>query len=172
MGGKISLSFRIVGAIGAIAMSAVAASTIFVRLAGNAADLAPRAAADVDELVIPPIALPEATGSRMAAIIERPLFSPSRKRPSAVRAPLALVEAPPVVTPPPLPDPEYVLAGVSISTSARRALLRNPGEESGNWFDMGSATGEGWRISKVTPNSVDLAFGARTITLRLHEILR
>ena len=42
--------------VGAIAMSAVAASTIFVRLAGNAADQAPRAAAATPSYA--PVALP------------------------------------------------------------------------------------------------------------------
>jgi hypothetical protein len=89
------------------------------------------------------------------ALIERPLFSPTRT--PRREAEVAAVEPPP---PPPPPQqesvdpPSYVVGGVVVAPGVRKALLRQDEREPGSWYEHGDTTNEGYTVSFIAPDRV------------------
>lgn len=91
----------------------------------------------------------------LGAIVERPLFTPSRRpppMPEPVIAPRLPVASPPA---PPSPPPGYVLLGVIRDGDRAIALLRGREDGRNIRVEAGDVIG-GWEISAVRPASVSL----------------
>jgi hypothetical protein len=107
-----------------------------------------------------------------AALVARPLFSPSRSPP--VPTPASVVpEAPPApvlaVSLEQPPDPAYVVGGVVISPAFRKVLLRAEGWAKGRWLREGESTPEGWTVSQISAAKVILARAKRELSLPLRH---
>lgn len=108
---------------------------------------------------------PDARPAEFAALIERPLFLESRTRPLS---PTGETSPLPADKQNLGPSPDYVIAGIVVSPTRRRVLMRAPGEEAGKWWNQGETTANGWAIVSVEGNSVVLASGPNKHTFVLH----
>lgn len=100
------------------------------------------------------------------AITERPLFAPGR-RPVDARTAAEQVE-PIQETPPssPIPEPEFELLGVMQVGEQPTALIR-PDDGTAVWVSEGQSI-QGWNITEIEANSVEISRDARRISLRLY----
>jgi general secretion pathway protein N len=121
--------------------------------------------------------LPEPPSLELSHILERPLFSPTRRPPVPVPQPVAEPEPPPqIVTfvaaePEPAAVPasdwqELKLIGVLRAGEQRRALVTTPEDPEGTWLGEGEEV-FGWRIDAIAANEVELVFGEARHTLSL-----
>lgn len=99
-------------------------------------------------------------------LIARPLFSETRSPPVLAAAP----EPAPVIasSPPEEGLPAYRLAGVVLSASVRKTLLRSAGR-SGQWMSQGERTSDGWSIATIGEDAVVLVRGDRAVTLSMER---
>jgi hypothetical protein len=107
-----------------------------------------------------------------AALVERPLFSPTRTDPKPPATPV-VVETPaaPVLAASlqEAPDPAFVVGGVVISPAFRKVLLRGEGWAKGRWLREGESTPEGWTVSKISAAKVTLSRGKRELSFPLRH---
>ena len=84
--------------------------------------------------------------------VERPLFSPSRKRPPP---PPKIVQRPSLPAPPPPPPkpPSYVLLGTLTNGDRTIALLRREADSTSFRVELGDMIG-GWQVTRVEAKSV------------------
>jgi hypothetical protein len=116
----------------------------------------------------------------MAEALLRPLFHTSRRPftppPVEIVAAPAEAEAPPpepFSEPVPTADlssrPELSLSGISLSGTARRALLGAAGGNDIRWYAQGD-TIAGWVVAAISKEAVTLASGERRLTLSLYPL--
>lgn len=115
-----------------------------------------------------------ATATEVTQSLMRPLFHASRRpfqppppqpEPVAEAAPAVVeVEA---VPPPPEPAPQFRLAGISLSGSARRALLGPVAGPDMRWYEQGDNI-DGWTVASITSETVTLAGYDKTFTVPLY----
>ena len=99
-------------------------------------------------------------------LINRPLFSPSRRPPANVAPELASAEpAAPIDTE---PAPAYLIGGVIVSPGLHKTLLRKQPRETGRWLKLGETTDEGWTVALINSDGVTFARGGRKVTLSLY----
>lgn len=99
---------------------------------------------------------------RFRAMVERPLFSPTRRPPPAPPAPL---DAPaPIALPPPAPD--LTLSGVITGGGGGVALLRRPQDAAPIHVALGG-TVDGWTVAEIRPRAIVLTRDARSVTVGL-----
>ncbi len=123
----------------------------------GAAAVAPAAAGGG---VLEPYALPPL--ERFAAIVERPLFSPTRRMPPIEEPPPEVVEAPPEEPPPPPPsgpeEPDLRFFGTVTQGGLAKALVTFPATNSVARLAPGDRVGE-WEVREVARNQLVLAAG-------------
>lgn len=105
-----------------------------------------------------------------AAIIERPLFSPTRRPLEPDQSIQSLSVAAPQPIPPanPVARPEgLVLSGVLGQDTDRSAFLTRPGG-TGEWFRVNDAI-DGWNIAEIGPDWATLTAGDTIVRLELFE---
>ena len=100
--------------------------------------------------------------AKFAAITERPLFTLDR-RPFVPDAKPAKAKREPTAK---APAPNVTLSGIVSVGDERRALMALPTEQA-KLFRKGQAI-RGWRITDISDNAVELSFGERQHTVRLH----
>jgi hypothetical protein len=100
-------------------------------------------------------------------LLDKPLFLESRTKPLpqvvAVAPPVTIVEE----VPPPVP--KYVVGGIITAPAARRALLRKANEKSGQWWNEGETTAEGWMVLSIGEDAVVLSNRGRKIAFHLYS---
>ena len=114
--------------------------------------------------------LPEGRPFEPDALLNRPVFSPTRTRSLPIVTPPAPDQSVQAETPPPPPaivPPTYLVGGVIVARGKHRALLRTEKREKGRWFAQGETTAEGWRLASVEPNAMVLERGGHSFTLPL-----
>ena len=102
-------------------------------------------------------------------VINRPLFSPSRRIPEAGGTfesidEIVGVEAPvPIVEHPPLPAPKIIMIGILEDGARLMALVRG---QDGNekWVNDG-ANIEGWRVVHIAPQSITLQLNGESVDI-------
>jgi hypothetical protein len=107
-----------------------------------------------------------------AALVERPLFSPTRTDPKPPPTPVvveAAVAPIPAASVEQTPDPNLVIVGVVISPGLRKVLLRGEGWPKGRWLRDGESTPEGWTVSKISAEKVVLSRAKRELSLPLRH---
>ncbi|WP_237481961.1 hypothetical protein [Lichenibacterium dinghuense] len=96
------------------------------------------------------------------AMVERPLFSPSRRPP-----PPPLAALPPPVLPEPAPSaPDLTLSGVIAGGGGGVALVRRPQDGAPVRVALGGQI-DGWTLSEIRPRTVVLRRDDRSVTLDL-----
>jgi hypothetical protein len=108
----------------------------------------------------------KATIDHYTAILDRPLFSSSR-RPATARIADKLDDAPPS-RPVPTRDAEFKLVGIMIIEEKRFALLQTVNGKVTRRIEVGDEI-NGWRVTAVTPDSVTLNRGVMPKTLGLER---
>lgn len=116
----------------------------------------------------PPLSSSDPEG--FSETFERPLFSPTRRKP----IPMPVVEPTPPAEPLPAPaqevsnpSPAPALLGVSVTQTVPRALLVANGKQEANWFRNGE-TIDDWTIAAITKEEVTLQRGEQSVRLSLH----
>ena len=107
---------------------------------------------------------------RFDAMIERPLFSPTRRPPPPPPAPLTMPSAGPVQAPPP-PAPNVTLSGVISGGGGGVALLRRPQDQTPVRVASGGQI-DGWTVTEIRPRAVVLRRDARSVTVELTAAAR
>jgi hypothetical protein len=157
-----------------IGVSATAASLhfawagIFGPLPGPAGGVRERASA----VVLPNLTAEDPRPFEPVALVEQPLFSPTRTKPQPMAAPVvAEVPPPPVLaaSAEQAPDPSYVIGGVVISPAFRKVLLRSEGSDRGRWMREGDSTQDGWKVSAIAADKVVVSRGSRRVTFQLRS---
>ena len=150
----------------------------------QAANLDPRASSALAETAEAPrtehvtqdiTTTPDPTGSMPiafdAAILERPLFHPTRRpvrlapKPEPVAVRPAKPEPQPVVAPP--EPPRLILRGVLLQGPSRRALL-DSGSGDADWVEEGREI-EGWILGEIGPGHVVLRAEDQEHRIDLYE---
>lgn len=103
-----------------------------------------------------------APDGRYRAMVERPLFAPTRRPPPAAAMP-APAEAPPAL---PDPPPNLALSGVIAGGGGGVALLKRLGDAAPVRVGLGGRI-DGWTVAEIHPRSVVLARDARSVTVGL-----
>jgi hypothetical protein len=110
-----------------------------------------------------------------SALISQPLFAmtriPPQSAPSSANA--GAVEAPPLPPVEPLDTapPDYILAGIMISGSNQRVLLKKHKTEKGLWVSRGQITGDGWTVLTVNQDKATIARSNRQFTLQFRSYM-
>ena len=126
------------------------------------------------------------TGSGLLATLQN--SNPPEFAPIAVLAsPLFLATRTPVRSPAPIPEPvaeapiaavipavdsappDYILAGVMISSAERKVLLRKHTNERGLWIKHGNSTADGWVVLTVGSERVTLTRDQKEFGLSLRS---
>lgn len=101
---------------------------------------------------------------------DRPLFSPTRRKP----VPVATNEPAPIVEPAPAPKesispklPAPQLLGVSVTQTIPKALLLANGKQEANWLRNGE-TVDDWTVAAIAKDEVTLQRGEESIRLSLY----
>lgn len=102
--------------------------------------------------------------ARFRAMVDRPLFSPTRRPPPAPAAPAPL-DAPAMPALPP-PAPSLTLSGVITGGGGGVALLRRPQDAAPIHVALGG-TVDGWTVAEIHPRAVVLRRDARSVTVDL-----
>jgi len=102
---------------------------------------------------------------QLSTIVDRPLFSPSRRPPAPPPAPPPIVQAaePPAPSPPP---PNLVLFGVVMDGEGARAVLRAGADKKLVRAQIGDEI-EGWKVSQIEGRKVVLSLDGRFATFTL-----
>jgi hypothetical protein len=85
--------------------------------------------------------------------LDRPLFSPSRRRPPAPAPPVVQAPAPPA---PPAPPPDLVLFGVVMDGENARAVVRAGADKRLLRAQIGDEI-DGWKVAQIDGRKVVLA---------------
>jgi len=119
---------------------------------------------------------PEQTGRRprpavyYEAIIQRPVFSPSRRpvapMPAALE-PEPETPAPAVSEPEPVAVPQLRLLGIIGNGSERSALISNQGGDPA-WIGQGGSIA-GWQIGSVGPDWIEITLDSQKIRIEMYE---
>lgn len=130
----------------------------------RAAPFAALAAASAAALASPPVPAraDPAPDGRFRAMVERPLFSPTRRPPAAPPAPLD-APAPAAL---PLPPPDLTLSGVITGGGSGIALVRRPQDAAPIHVALGG-TVDGWTVAEIRPRAIVLTRDARSVTVGL-----
>ena len=100
--------------------------------------------------------------SQFRAMVERPLFSASRRPPPV---PLAPLDVPALPAPPP-PAPNLSLSGVITGGGVGVALLRRPQDTAPIHVALGGAV-DGWTVAEIRPRAIVLRRDARSVVVDL-----
>jgi hypothetical protein len=102
--------------------------------------------------------------------LAQPVFFKTREpyvapppRPVAPATP-AVVQKPP---PPPIVDPGFIVAGIIIGQSLRKAYIHARNDQQGNWVSEGESL-TGWKVQAIDSTGVKLQQQDRTIDLQLY----
>jgi hypothetical protein len=102
---------------------------------------------------------------QLSTILDRPLFSPSRRPPASPPAPPPIVQAAEPPAPPP-PPPNLVLFGVVMDGESARAVVRAGAEKKLVRAQIGDEI-EGWKVSQIEGRKVVLSLDGRFATFTL-----
>jgi general secretion pathway protein N len=100
---------------------------------------------------------------QLSTILDRPLFSPSRRPPAPPPPPVVQAPAPPA---PPPPPPDLVLFGVVMDGEGARAVVRNEADKKILRAQIGDEIG-GWKVSQIEGRRVVLSLDGRFATFKL-----
>jgi hypothetical protein len=100
---------------------------------------------------------------QLSTILDRPLFSPSRRPPA--RPPPPVVQAPAPPAPPP-PPPNLVLFGVVMDGEGARAVVRAGADKKLVRAQIGDEI-DGWKVSQIEGRKVVLSLDGRFATFKL-----
>jgi hypothetical protein len=101
--------------------------------------------------------------NQLSTILDRPLFSPSRRPPAPSPAPV--VQGPASLAPPP-PPPNLVLFGVVMDGEGARAIVRVGADKKLVRAQIGDEI-DGWKVSQIEGRKVVLSLGGRFATFKL-----
>ena len=102
------------------------------------------------------------TMEQLSAIVDRPLFSPNRRRaptPAVVRNPEPQTTAPP-------PPPSLVLSGVVMDAEGARVVVLVGPERRALRAQIGDEIG-GWKVTQIEGRKLVLSLGGRFATFTL-----
>ena len=100
---------------------------------------------------------------QLSTILDRPLFSPSRRPPAPPPPPVVQAPAPPA---PPPPPPDLVLFGVGMDGEGARAVVRAGADKKILRAQIGDDI-EGWKVSQIEGRKVVLSLDGRFATFTL-----
>jgi hypothetical protein len=100
---------------------------------------------------------------QLSTILNRPLFSPSRRPPAP--SPLPVVQGPASPVPPP-PPPSLVLLGVVMDGESARVLVRAGADKKLMRAQIGDEI-DGWKVSQIEARKVVLSLDGRFATFNL-----
>jgi general secretion pathway protein N len=100
---------------------------------------------------------------QLSTILDRPLFSPSRRPPAPPPPPVAQAPAPPA---PPPPPPDLVLFGVVMDGEGARAVVRAGADKKILRAQIGDEI-DGWKVSQIEGRKVVLSLDGRFATFKL-----
>jgi hypothetical protein len=146
---------------------ALSPSAILLLLLASAAEPGAVARAEVQNQPSVAASNPVAAQSleQLSTIVDRPLFSPSRRAPAPPPAPAPIVQAaePPA---PPLPPPNLVLFGVVMDGESARAVVRSGADKKMVRAQIGDEI-DGWKVSQIEGRKVVLSLDGRFATFTL-----
>jgi hypothetical protein len=102
---------------------------------------------------------------QLSTIVDRPLFSPSRRPPAPPPAPPPIVQAAEPPAPPPSP-PNLVLFGVVMDGESARAVIRAGADKKVVRAQIGDEI-DGWKVSQIEGRKVVLSLDGRFATFTL-----
>jgi hypothetical protein len=102
---------------------------------------------------------------QLSTILDRPLFSPSRRPPAPPPAPPPIVQAAEPPAPPP-PPPNLVLFGVVMDGEGARAVVRAGADKKLVRAQIGDEI-DGWKVSQIEGRKVVLSLDGRFATFTL-----
>ena len=102
---------------------------------------------------------------QLSTILDRPLFSPSRRPPAPPPAPPPIVQAVEPPAPPP-PPPNLVLFGVVMDGEGARAVVRAGADKKLVRAQIGDEI-DGWKVSQIEGRKVVLSLDGRFATFTL-----
>jgi hypothetical protein len=102
---------------------------------------------------------------QLSAILDRPLFSPTRRPPAPPPAPAPIVQAAEPPAPPP-PPPNLVLFGVVMDGESARAVVRAGADKKLVRAQIGDEI-DGWKVSQIEGRKVVLSLDGRFATFTL-----
>ena len=104
---------------------------------------------------VAPLANPVAAQplDQLSTILDRSLFSPSRRRPPAAPPPVVQATAPPAL---PAPPPDLVLFGVVMDGEGARAVVRAGADKKLLRAQIGDEI-DGWKVAQIEGRKVVLA---------------
>jgi hypothetical protein len=102
---------------------------------------------------------------QLSAILDRPLFSPTRRPPAPPPAPAPIVHAAEPPAPPP-PPPNLVLFGVVMDGEGARAIVRAGADKKLVRAQIGDEI-DGWKVSQIEGRKVVLSLDGRFATFTL-----
>jgi len=102
---------------------------------------------------------------QLSTILDRPLFSPSRRPPAPPPAPPPIVQAAEPPAPPP-PPPNLVLFGVVMDGEGARAVVRSGADKKLVRAQIGDEI-DGWKVSQIEGRKVVLSLDGRFATFTL-----
>jgi len=103
--------------------------------------------------------------AQLSTILDRPLFSPSRRPPTPPPAPAPIVQAAEPPAPPP-PPPNLVLFGVVMDGEGARAVVRAGADKKLVRAQIGDEI-DGWKVSQIEGRKVVLSLDGRFATFTL-----
>ena len=142
-------------------------ATIFVFLLASAAELGAIAIGQAQDRPAAAPSNPVAAQSldQLSTILDRPLFSPSRRPPAPPPAPPPIVQAAEPPAPPP-PPPNLVLFGVVMDGEGARAVVRSGADKKLVRAQIGDEI-DGWKVSQIEGRKVVLSLDGRFATFTL-----
>jgi len=140
-------------------------AAIFAVLLASAAE--PGAVAQAQDRPVAAPSNPVAAQSleQLSTILDRPLFSPSRRPPAPPPAPPPIVQAAEPPAPPP-PPPNLVLFGVVMDGEGARAVVRAGADKKLVRAQIGDEI-DGWKVSQIEGRKVVLSLDGRFATFTL-----
>jgi general secretion pathway protein N len=102
---------------------------------------------------------------QLSTILDRPLFSPTRRPPAPPPAPPPIVQAAEPPAPPP-PPPNLVLFGVVMDGEGARAVVRSGADKKLVRAQIGDEI-DGWKVSQIEGRKVVLSLDGRFATFTL-----
>jgi len=118
----------------------------------------------------PPAAAPsnpvaEQSLDQLSTILDRPLFSPTRRPPAPPPAPPPIVQAAEPPAPPP-PPPNLVLFGLVMDGEGAHAVVRAGADKKLTRAQIGDEI-DGWKVSQIEGRKVVLSLDGRFATFTL-----
>ena len=141
-------------------------AAIFAFLLSSAAEPGAVAIAQVQDRPAAAPSNPVAAQSleQLSTIVDRPLFSPSRRPPAPPPAPAPIVQA--AEPPAPPPPPNLVLFGVVMDGESARAVVRSGADKKMIRAQIGDEI-DGWKVSQIEGRKVVLSLDGRFATFTL-----